>query len=1037
MRSDECPDQATWRRYASAPSNDDERRRLDDHLRSCPPCRSIVDETRQERDATGVGLDSWDAPVPPPVPPLEMPTAAHGAPGAAPAVRGDRPGPDGGADGRYEICRLHAQGGLGEVFLARDLELERQVAVKRIRTELTEHPEIQSRFLREAKLTGALEHPGIVPIYGLLRQADGRPLYAMRWIRGTSLRAQAERFHSERPRGASTFTRQDRDLRQLLGHLISVCQAAAYAHSQGVVHRDIKPDNIMCGEFGETLLVDWGLAKRVDAESESDEATAETSSSGAASPTANPGQGESTCGPRDDGATTEGVVVGTPHYMSPEQAAGAMSSVGPTSDVYSLGATLYFLLTGQAPHEGRTTAEVLDSARRGGFPTPRQRLPSVPAALDAVCRRALAHIPAERYATPQSLADDLECWLADEPLTVHRESLARRAARWLRKHPRWSSGGLAALLVGAVALTVSLSIFGVLNHQLEQTNQKLTTTNSKLSESRRLAEQRAELAMRTLESVVFQVQSRLSDVPGSLKVRQEILITALQGLRELRAVPGLARRRDAATALTLTEIGDLLLRHGATLPEPRLVVPVAGPNDPSAEYALEAYTQAIEIYAGLVAENPANVAAEFGWAVAEEKRADALHLLARMDESRRHYEQALAVFRRVAERVGPQQHEYLGPVGPMVKLALSHYQGAQRHQALEDCLRRARARYQAAPTDPYAERFLGIALTEFGSVVEDAAERRRLLEAAVRLYRRQIEAMPDQVTAQRDLTRVLVMLHYLDLEDQRWEDAQRRIEEAVRISIRLSRLEPESTMYRDALLGTLTALRQMPTLSADAEVDFTKLYLESGIAAIRSGQFPSAIETLELAEGFARLDLQQHPETSKRVELSDVLVWLADARRSAGQGVGVSQLYEEARSLLEAVPADETVSDLQNRRYNVAWRLADAHAAVRHWEDAQRCYSQSTSIAEHEWEDRHEAAWKRDLVWVLERHAAAAENEGLRDLAISLLRRALAVLQPGLAEDPASPDTARARDLEQKLAALEASAVPDPGGLAPTIPREN
>ncbi len=166
-----------------------------------------------------------------------------------------------GAGGpRFQVLRSQARGGLGEVFLALDTELNRPVAVKELQAQRAHDPDVQARFLFEAEVTGRLEHPGIVPVYSLNRHPDGRPYYAMRLLEGGTLRVAIDRFH--RTDGPAEG-REGRDLafRRLLRSVIDACNAVAYAHSRGVVHRDLKPENVMLGHFGETLVVDWGLAK--------------------------------------------------------------------------------------------------------------------------------------------------------------------------------------------------------------------------------------------------------------------------------------------------------------------------------------------------------------------------------------------------------------------------------------------------------------------------------------------------------------------------------------------------------------------------------------------------------------------------------------------------------------------------------------------------------------------------------------------------------------------------------------------------------
>ena len=165
---------------------------------------------------------------------------------------------------RFRILRPHAKGGLGEVFVARDTELNRDVALKEIQDQFADDPRYRARFEFEAEMTGGLEHPGIVPVYGLGHTADGRPFYAMRFIKGNSLKEAIRRFHEAEKQPGRDPRRATLALRELLGRFIDVCDAVAYAHSRGVLHRDLKPGNIMLGKYGETLVVDWGLAKALE-----------------------------------------------------------------------------------------------------------------------------------------------------------------------------------------------------------------------------------------------------------------------------------------------------------------------------------------------------------------------------------------------------------------------------------------------------------------------------------------------------------------------------------------------------------------------------------------------------------------------------------------------------------------------------------------------------------------------------------------------------------------------------------------------------
>ncbi len=341
---------------------------------------------------------------------------------------------------RLRVIRQHKQGGLGLVSVALDESFNREVALKEIRPHYAHHQESRERFEREATITGQLEHPNIVPIYGMGNYADGRPFYAMRFIKGDSLKDAITAFHAmgDSRQNAGQYSLA---LRKLLGRFLDVCHAVAYAHNRHVLHRDLKPGNIMLGEYGETLVVDWGLAKRMDAPSNDDVVTGSSESAG---------EGEA------GHKTREGSHVGTPAYMSPEQAAGAIDQLGVATDIYSLGATLYALLTDQPPIKEGSSQEILERVQRGDWPAPRKVKPSVPRALEAICLKAMALRPEDRYGSATALAQDIERYLAHEPTLVGGESLGERLGRWQRKNPGLSTG-LAATMVILLLAVISLS----------------------------------------------------------------------------------------------------------------------------------------------------------------------------------------------------------------------------------------------------------------------------------------------------------------------------------------------------------------------------------------------------------------------------------------------------------------------------------------------------------------------------------------------------------------------------------------------------
>jgi tetratricopeptide (TPR) repeat protein/tRNA A-37 threonylcarbamoyl transferase component Bud32 len=444
--------------------------------------------------------------------------------------------------GRFRPLRYHARGGLGVVHVAEDGELRRQVALKRIREQFADDPASRQRFLREAEITGGLEHPGIVPVYGLGQGANGRPFYAMRFIKGDSLKEAIERFHrAETPArdpGERTLA-----LRELLGRFVNVCNTVAYAHSRGVLHRDLKPANVMLGPYGETLVVDWGLAKWVGRPEGAPDLTEDTLRPGGAGGSA---------------PTEYGRVLGTPQFMSPEQAAGWLAELGPASDVYSLGATLYCLLTGEAPFGEGDVEQVLMSVRRGEIPPPRQVKRDVPPALAAVCLKAMALRPGDRYQTALELAGEVQHWLADEPVRAWPEPWGVRLGRWGRRHKPLVSGAVAAALVAVLGASA-----GVVWYQAEQNRRATDAALREAEEGRRLAlaEQGVGEALKQAEAARRQLRQTLGR-PGGVfgllnePARWQGSIQAAQGSLD-RAAALLANARPGAHADLERRLRDL------------------------------------------------------------------------------------------------------------------------------------------------------------------------------------------------------------------------------------------------------------------------------------------------------------------------------------------------------------------------------------------------------------------------------------------------------------------------------------------------
>ncbi len=615
---------------------------------------------------------------------------------AEPAAAGEYP-----PAGRFHIVRPHAEGGLGRVFIARDVELGRQVALKEIKARFADDSDSRRRFVLEAEITGGLEHPGVVPVYGLGSYDDGRPYYAMQFIQGESLQDAIQQFHATEGM-SQTLSSRNLQLRELLGRFIDVCQAIAYAHSRGVLHRDLKPGNIMLGKYGETLVVDWGLAKACGREVPGGNVEDPLSARGGS------GIGLGGSGTTPD-VTQVGAAMGTPQYMSPEQAAGRISELGPATDVYSLGATLYELLTGKTPFVtwSKTTGirERLDDIQHGRFAPPRKVASGVPLALEAICLKAMASNTGQRYPSPLDLAADVKHWLADEPVSICREPFTARLARWSRKHPALIAG----TVTGAMAVVLISSLSGVgfyLQNQVviaarDAANNQRTIANEqrliadeqrkiavlKATEAQALrviaekntvvakqqealakqsaivanqqtakavqaaivAERQSALLLETLNSLVFDLSRSLENVAGGGELRRQVLSTALEKLDKVATQYVAAAVRDRTTAAALADMGDVVLRFGRG-PRPDEELPTARPRDEENHSALRLarrmYEAAFEIRLQLAAAALDDPQARRDLAVSHLRLGDIASHEGKFDEALRAYEQARDLFQR-------------------------------------------------------------------------------------------------------------------------------------------------------------------------------------------------------------------------------------------------------------------------------------------------------------------------------------------------------------------------------------------------------
>jgi serine/threonine protein kinase/tetratricopeptide (TPR) repeat protein len=416
-------------------------------------------------------------------------------------------------ENRFRLIKKITSGGQGDIILAMDEALNRKVALKRIKKQFAYSADLQARLLVEAEVAARLEHPAFPPVHFAGFDGKGRPYFVMRYIEGDrNFERDIEEFH-----GASSSARLPDDraqgLRKLLRHFVDVCYAVAFAHDRGVIHRDIKPANVLVGQFGETYLVDWGMVKFAERSPNPGANLAETLRP-------SPAHGSI--------FTVEG---GTLHYMSPEQI--ARMPIDFATDVYSLGATLYTLLTGQRAFAGKNRAEVAVDIEHGRFKHPRTVESRVPAALEAICLKAMRLRPEERYTTAKEMARDLEDWLDDRPIPVYREPWPVRARRWARNHKPAMASLVVVFFTSIVCLVVADTLL--------RREQARTETNFRLARDAvlrlvRLArippkskEVRDDIARTAIDSNLIFLKSRPHDQGVRLNLAQTYRLVANMG----------------------------------------------------------------------------------------------------------------------------------------------------------------------------------------------------------------------------------------------------------------------------------------------------------------------------------------------------------------------------------------------------------------------------------------------------------------------------------------------------------------------------
>jgi eukaryotic-like serine/threonine-protein kinase len=770
---------------------------------------------------------------------------------------------------RYTLTHLHAKGGMGRVWLARDSALGRQIALKELRPDQVDNSIVCSRFLYEAKITAQLEHPGIVPVYEL--GEGGVPYYTMRFVRGRTLGEAIRAYHKKRAAGEVDSVGRV----ELLTAFVNVCHAVAYAHSRGIIHRDLKGQNVVLGGFGEVMVLDWGLAKRIGPDQQVNSADEEaafpaSAPSPAASPAleanlhaaviCNPGANQndgvtlreshhvhsgsaSSSGPisnssekgrvnpsangsaghrsgpgrqtkRESGAgpdgTMQGQLLGTPAYMAPEQAQGRHDLVDERTDVYGLGAILYEILTGRPPFIGPKTSEIIRKVCQEAPTPPRQILATIPPGLEGVCMKALRKTSAERYATAGELAQEVQRYLADEPVQAYAEPWTTRVLRWARRHRTAISAAAALLVTATIALAISTVLVSREKTEAEAQGQKarhavhLLTKVADIGFNDQLDPLQKEFLEEALQ-YYEQFTNRVAHDPGirlehghayqqmgdiqrklgRLPESKQAYVKAIEILEPLASYMSAGPEPKRTLARTRTLLADLLVRSGG-----------------DKGHAEPLYIQALEVQQILASTPAARTEDRLRLGQTLKSQGDLLRLNGRWSEAGIAYTKALSVLDRA--RTDDPKHSELRN-----ELALATDAHGWILRELGDT-RQAEEAYGHAvklledlvkefPTVPRHRESLARGYNSLGLLEESdgrLSDAETHLRSELPLVERLSQDYTDRPEYQRELARTLMNLGNVLSAQNRFEDAELVLRRAIDVNTVITAKDPEDIQIR-------------------------------------------------------------------------------------------------------------------------------------------------------------------------------------------------------------------------------------------------
>ncbi|GAB5442195.1 MAG: serine/threonine-protein kinase [Fuerstiella sp.] len=697
--------------------------------------------------------------------------------------------------GNYEVLEEIARGGMGVVVRAREKKLKRIVALKMILGgQLADESDIK-RFYIEAEAAAALHHPGIVPIYEV-GSVDGQHFYSMQLVEGPSL--------TDRVRKGPLPPRQAAELMLQIGH------AVQFAHENNIIHRDLKPENVLLNASGRPMVTDFGLAKSIDS---------------------------------GDNLTQSGQILGTPGYMSPEQALGRIDLQGPGVDIYSLGAILYFLLTGRPPFQAASTLETLDQVVKQMPVSPRDLNAAVPRDIETICLKCLAKDPRQRYFSAKSLADDLQRFLNGMPVMARPAGTATRLWRWCLRNPAVAALS-AAVILSLIAGTTFSTQYALLARRRANEAER----------EREAAQRNFSLAREAVDRYFTRVsEDTLLNQPGMQHLQKQLLRDALEYYQQF-----VSQRADDDSARE--ELASALFRVG-------IIEEAVGAN---LENSRDNLLHAKRIQEEILQSNPADLQTQ-------RNLADTVNALCRIYLKTNDADKALSAAERSLElrqsawNSQPDDLELQRLVASsQMNLGLVHREQGNLQPAASAIKQAQELRrdllQQTSP--PRVQRDLGMGYYNLGNIALDAGDVQTastMVAQAITAFETAVDQSPEDFRNRRLLALCLQLQGDLIAEAGRVEDAIESYRTGVRELRFLAQRNPEVTVYRFdlavALMNLGSLLRESEDVASASEtLDHAIAEFEQLISSGQSNESSLLLADAKLRKAFVLIDAGQTPQ---------------------------------------------------------------------------------------------------------------------------------------------------------------------------------